>query len=61
MLAKKAKKKYCTGLQELHIRDENNQLSKPDLNFVKEEGRGMCSHLDRQIIHLLPSLMPLIY
>lgn len=37
MLSKKAQKKGWTGLQELYIRDDN-ELYKPDLISVKEEG-----------------------
>lgn len=39
MLAKKAKS-YWTGLQEPHLKDDNNELYKPDVIFVKEEGRS---------------------
>lgn len=50
MLAKKGKKKYWSGLQEPRIRDDNNEVFKPHLNFkVKVEGRGCVP--THQIIH----------
>lgn len=54
-------KKYWTGLQEPHIRDGKDELYKPHLIFVKDEGRGLGSNLGGQTVHPPLSLTPPIY
>lgn len=69
MLARKAKRKYWTGLHERHIRSDNNGLYKPDLIFVKEEGAWVpacpnCSPRSKphtpHLLTLKPRKLPLI-